>query len=494
VYELEQAQSFEQFSVGDHAVFRRRFGLEDFAAFARASGDENPLHHDADFARRVGFAAPIVPLHMALAPLSRIAGMIFPGEPSLYLGHEVRAVEPIPYGAEVVYSARIVAIQAAHRVLTLRVLALLGSTVAIDATLRVQARAARWSASPAETIRPGAERGTAVITGATGAIGGAIARRLAREGYSLLLIGRDGDRLRTIRESLGRPVTEALRADLSTPVGRTHAADAVSRCGDVSLVVHAASPAIEAPVDEHVAVNFTALRGIAEAALPSLLARQSGAVIAIGSTAVERTIHGWEDYVAAKVAAASFTQSLERRFQPYGVRGLVLAFGFVRTPMSSRYLPAGEAALLPEEAAEALAEFATAPGRAPWRIVEVDGVRERSYEGTPVSAAAVGTAVTAREAALAGPAAADARAAPGDEVIAAAVQRSLNLPPSHALDGAGLGLTPGWDSLGHIALIVELEAALDVHFTSTELEKTVKYGDLLALCRRKLAERSTPPA
>src|SRR6185436_16589741 len=103
----ENVQSFVNFSVGDSVSFTRRFSQADFDMFSRLSGDQNVLHHDAAVAAGSQFKRPILPLHITAAPLSAVAGMIFPGEPSLYLEHHLRAVGPAFYDEELTYSARI---------------------------------------------------------------------------------------------------------------------------------------------------------------------------------------------------------------------------------------------------------------------------------------------------------------------------------------------------------------------------------------------------
>jgi len=167
--------AFDRFQIGDHIVFDKTFDQSQFDAFSSLSGDRNPFHHDAAYAARQGSdERTIVPLHMTLAPLSMIAGMVFPGEPSLYLGHEIRAAKPVHYGETLRYSARIESVNQSHRVLNLRVLALKGASVVLDATMRVQARYADWEFNPLHPIRREGDA-TALITGGSGEIGQAIA-------------------------------------------------------------------------------------------------------------------------------------------------------------------------------------------------------------------------------------------------------------------------------------------------------------------------------
>ena len=487
---------FDDFHVGDHAIFERTFSAADFAAFSALSGDTNPLHHDVAYARaHSAFGSPIVPLHLTLAPLSMIAGVIFPGESSLYLGHEVTAAQAVRFEERLRYSARIVAINQSHRILTLRVLALRQAEVVLDATMRVQARTPHWESSLSPLVRP-AGPGRALVTGASGEIGGAVAVALARAGWRLLLQDR-GDTASRARLNEQLPAATDVRfvaADLATEVDPVLAAVRVA--DDLQLLVHVASPGVAAPVEQLVAVNFSALQQLAEAALPGLLTHQQGAIVLLGTAAVRASIPGWEAYSGAKAMAMNLIDSLDRRFARYGIRGLTLAPGYVATRFSAPYRSAADAALLPGEVAEALVTLLgqtddpgntvfLEPGRAHrGRFAFQSG----DAPAPPVPAAAPkeggGAGLLSTGATPATP-----NGPPSTEGIAQAIRAVLRVPATHDLAGGGLGLTPGWDSLKHIEIILAVEARAGVHFSSHEIAATHRFDELVALCARKLQDQ-----
>src|SRR5487761_256319 len=138
---MREDRLYDDCCVGDHFWFERTFSSADFETFARLSGDRNPLHHDAGYAAQTRFGRAIVPLAMAAAPFSAIAGMMLPGHRSLVLDSQCRAVEAVPYEVPIEYSGRIVAKHDASQVLVLRVLAFHGRRVLIDGRLSVHVRA-----------------------------------------------------------------------------------------------------------------------------------------------------------------------------------------------------------------------------------------------------------------------------------------------------------------------------------------------------------------
>lgn len=144
-------------------------------------------------------------------------------------------------------------------------------------------------------MRTGLHGSAALVTGATGALGRAIARALATEGARLALAGRDVAALRDLAAELpasaGGPHVP-VAADLRDPAAT---AVLVQRCeaavGPLGFVVHNAAveycAAFErlsaAEIEEIVAVNLVAPMEITRRAVPGMLARRQGHVVFISS-------------------------------------------------------------------------------------------------------------------------------------------------------------------------------------------------------------------
>jgi short-subunit dehydrogenase len=421
---------------------------------------------------------------MTLAPLSAIAGMDFPGEPSLYLGHEIRASRPVHYGDRLTYSAKIVALNRSHRVLTLRVLVLRAAEVVLDATMRVQARDAAWASAPAHEIRS-ATNGVALVTGASGEIGQAVAVALARRGWRLLLQDRGPSKRRTALEealTAERAGFDFITADLSGEAGRETLAAAVAAEERIGLVVHAASAPVPSAAEAHVPVAYSALKAVADAAIPHMLARQAGVFVLIGSSAVEAAIPGWEAYAGAKMMTTQLLRGIDIGYAGFGITGHTLAPGLVATDFSAAFRDEEMAALMPSEVADhllALIDDRLAPDRD--MIVDTRGARRGRF-GFGTSAAPATAAAPVQAAVSAAPV---AQAAQADGALDAVIRKALGLSPDFPLTGAGLGVTPGWDSLRHIELLLLVEETLGTHFTAGEIDATHRYDELVRLVAHK---------
>jgi NADP-dependent 3-hydroxy acid dehydrogenase YdfG/acyl dehydratase/acyl carrier protein len=488
----ETTYSIESFKVGDYAVFERTFTPQDREAFRELSGDASQLHNDAAYAAATPFGRIVVPLQLTLAPLSRIAGMVFPGEPALCLTLDVRAAGAVFYGEKLRYSARVEAVNLSHEVLSLRILVLRQTEVVLDASMRVQARLPAWSTPPALPIQHSAGPSVALVTGSSGHIGSNIALGLAKQGWRLLLQDRGNTaKRRPLSDALARIGAQAafVTADLADSAGRAALVAAAEKMPDLGSIVHTASPPIAAPLGQLADVNYTALAEVVDAVLPTFLERQQAAVVVIGPDESEHATRGWEAYAGAKAMATAFVNRLDRDYAAYGVRGLHLLSDTVATPFSADYRGTAPA-LMPQEVAEALLQL-IADRESPGNTLRVDlnGTRRGRlgfYE--PAQSAGLSTPPLSPEAAapVIGVASGD-----GHSPASTLVRKLLRLPANADLNEAALGITPGWDSLKQIELLVSLESALGIRILSSEMESLHRFTDLDALCRKKIAERGS---
>jgi short-subunit dehydrogenase len=168
----------------------------------------------------------------------------------------------------------------------------------------------------------------AVVTGASGAIGGAVATLLAAEGVDLLLSGRDRDRLDAEAARLrGAGVRAAgFAADL---VDDAAVAALAETAGEVDLLIHslglfAAGRIADTPVaelDRQLAVNLHSPYALTRALLPTLLRRQ-GQVVFVNSSVVFNVRATVGAYAASKAALRALADVLRDEVNPQGVRVL----------------------------------------------------------------------------------------------------------------------------------------------------------------------------
>lgn len=81
--------------LNDTHHYRFRFSQADVEAFARVTGDNNPLHLDADFAAQTPFKRPIIHGMLGASVFTKVLGTEFPGYGSVYLGQTLEFLRPM---------------------------------------------------------------------------------------------------------------------------------------------------------------------------------------------------------------------------------------------------------------------------------------------------------------------------------------------------------------------------------------------------------------
>ena len=204
----------------------------------------------------------------------------------------------------------------------------------------------------------------AVITGAGGGIGRAIALRLAEDGMKLALVGRDAAKLMRTAALTGRPLDMlVLPADLTTPRGM----DDVLRILEghfkgLDVLVNNAGMALNCAFEETtleafdqiMAINVRAPFELTRRCLPLLRISDMATVINIGSVVSHKGYDHQAAYAASKHALLGLTKALAKEVAPEGIRVHMLSPGGVYTDMVKIARPdlSPEGMIAPAEVAE----------------------------------------------------------------------------------------------------------------------------------------------
>ena len=194
---------------------------------------------------------------------------------------------------------------------------------------------------------PGWQR--ALVTGASGGIGEALARRLAARGCHLVLVARTEPALEKLAGELSAAHgldVEVLPADLITEEGvaRVEARLANEGVPPVDLLVNNAgygSAGFFGELDPsrvagEVRLNVLALVRLTRAAVPGMVARGGGAVLNVSSVAGLQPIPNMATYAATKAFVTSFSEALHEELRGRGVTVTALLPGFTRTGFQAR--------------------------------------------------------------------------------------------------------------------------------------------------------------
>jgi NAD(P)-dependent dehydrogenase (short-subunit alcohol dehydrogenase family) len=181
---------------------------------------------------------------------------------------------------------------------------------------------------------------TAIVTGGSGAIGRAIAERLASEGASILITGRDRERLERTAAKIDGDVVP-LAGDVADPkTPGVVVAFAKERWGRIDVLVNNAGVQTSNGLldqtreewDDLIAIMLTGPRSLAQAVAKQMIAQGSGSIVNIASLGGHASDGEGIAYGAAKAALINLTRYIAVELGPYGVRANSVSPGLVHTP------------------------------------------------------------------------------------------------------------------------------------------------------------------
>jgi len=182
----------------------------------------------------------------------------------------------------------------------------------------------------------------ALITGASGGIGAAIATALHNQGATVVLHGTRAEALEALKASLGdrAHVCTANLSDREAVAGLIDAASALA--GPISILVNNAGITRDGLAmrmkdedwDSVLEVNMTSTMALCRASLRNMMKARTGRIISISSVVGVTGNPGQTNYAASKAGMIGYSKSLAQEVASRGITVNVVAPGFIATPMT----------------------------------------------------------------------------------------------------------------------------------------------------------------
>lgn len=187
---------------------------------------------------------------------------------------------------------------------------------------------------------------TVLLTGATGGIGEAIARKLAKRGARLILVGRSSAHLLQLSHELQLTKYRGftLQADIATHAGRETIRTAlIALYTPVDIFIHCAGVNVFGLLEDNqpeaienlINVNVTATILLTRLVLP-FLHKSQGRLLMIGSSFGALGFPGFAAYCASKFALRGFTEALRRELADTPIQIAYIAPRATNTPLNSQ--------------------------------------------------------------------------------------------------------------------------------------------------------------
>jgi 3-oxoacyl-[acyl-carrier protein] reductase len=186
---------------------------------------------------------------------------------------------------------------------------------------------------------------TALVTGATGGIGGGIARALHKQGATVAISGRQADKLEKLAAELGSRGVHICPCDLANKAQVAKLIDeAIAKLGRVDILVNNAGLTKDNLFmvmkddqwDDVIAVNLTSTFMLMRAATRAMMRTKTGYGRIINISSISGVIGnpGQGNYSASKAGIIAMSKSLAREVAARGITVNCIAPGFISTPMT----------------------------------------------------------------------------------------------------------------------------------------------------------------
>ncbi len=327
----------QRWQVGDSRSITHQFTNAEIEAFAKLTGDTNPLHVDPAYARRSAAGGQVVHGMLAASFVSTLIGVHIPGPGALWNSFEVQWRRMIHIGDALRFDARVAAVQEGTRTIELEIVGVHAQSgeVFLEGKAKVMMIEPNSDAEPSPL---GGKR--VVVTGASGEVGGAIARALAAAGCHVVMWGRQRDRLHEGARGIGASASTQV-VDLLDNHQIDAALSATLAAGRVDGLVHAAAaplnytefgdPSSLEHLTAHLQVEVSAFHRIAHTLAPKMTA--GGFLIAVLTQAtLDAPPAKAATYVAAKMGAWGLVRAMAVDLGPSGIRCNAVSPGLIETP------------------------------------------------------------------------------------------------------------------------------------------------------------------
>jgi len=360
--------NFESIKTGDTAEISHTITQDDVNLFASLTGDFNPLHVNAEYARTTLFQKPVVHGMLSASFISTMIGTCLPGEGALWSSQMLEFLRPAFVGDTLFVRSIVIQKSVATRSLVLdtkvsnqhnqtlvsgrslvKVLESESGHVTKESVNAVEGKSIRLKQPQVQNLSPRYNGQIVLVTGGSRGIGAAIVSRLAEKGYKVVVnYNSDSAGASDLIERICSQGFVAVdgKADVSNIEDLENLKKRIQRSiGPITDVVHCASPipiptAFEllswADFQLQIDVQLKGAFNCTKVFLPPMIEIKKGTFTYVSSIFAEGIPPGLQThYVSTKAALSAFGRSIAVEYGNRGIRSNIVAPGMTQTDMIS---------------------------------------------------------------------------------------------------------------------------------------------------------------
>ena len=336
---------FDKISVGDHETIIHTITKHDIENFIRLTGDDNKLHHDKSFAERTNLKKPVVHGMLSASFISTIIGTKLPGDGALWYSQTIEFAHPVRMGDTININAQVIKKIERMRHLEISIEILnQHSQMVISGLAKVKVLESNENDENDENNNKLYK--CALVVGATGGIGSAVCRQLARDGFDVAVSyhtsSEKAENLKTQIEKIGQKAY-LIKGDITDPDSCEQiVASALRYLGSISTFVNCTTPPVAnisfqdmewSNFNTHFEMNVKSNFYLLKCLIPHFLEKKRANFITISTQYTDDPRPKLSGYISAKSAMEGFMRSLVTELSPLGIRFNMVSAGMVNTDL-----------------------------------------------------------------------------------------------------------------------------------------------------------------
>lgn len=338
---------YSEIQIGQKEKLTHVITTDDIEKFVQLTGDDNKLHVDASFAEKTPFKKTVVHGMLGASFISTIIGTKLPGDGALWFSQSLEFLLPVRIGDALEVEAEVIKKHDREQFIELATtIKNQNRQVVTRGTAKV--KIVEQEVSPAEETVPEKVEKVAVVIGGTGGIGSETCRKLAKDGFIVVIHYNSNKKAaEKLNEELNANgvKTMIVGADIKNEASvQEMVQQVVRKFGGIHVLVNCAAANIpnikfnNLTWSDYLAqleLNIQAMLYLSKAIVPEMIQKGGGKIITIGSYAVDKPNSDWSHYITAKSALVGFNRSLAFELAPKGIMVNMVTPSLVNTELTA---------------------------------------------------------------------------------------------------------------------------------------------------------------
>ena len=339
---------YEDIYIGQKETLSHKVTQSDIEKFVDLSGDDNKLHVNKEFAAKTSFKKPVVHGMIGASFISTIIGTKIPGDGALWFSQTLEFLLPVRVGDEITVIAEVTKKIDRDRTIELNV-EIQNQNRQIVTRGVSKVKVLEELEKAVEEIKEETTNKVALVIGATGGIGRAVAKQLAEDGYDIVLhYFSNKEKAIELKKAIQEETNVkavAIQADINKEsdihelitqtIREFYRIDCMVNCASVPIPNIKVSELEWEDFLKQFNLNIKTNLQLVKAILPQMLEHKYGKIIFVSSEVCDQPTKNWAHYTTAKTALEGFARSLAFDLAPNGIRVNMVSPGLIATDLTA---------------------------------------------------------------------------------------------------------------------------------------------------------------